>query len=340
MLKEDLQKAVEEVKERIERYRTTYEGNEAMVSHQLVDPVLRALGWPTDDPDYVEYEERTEDGKPDWTLKWNEQKLFVETKSLDKDIRKSEIIRQLEGYLTGEGVEYGVITNGQRWLLFCVRPGTRREENILWQVDILEDPFDRVYRNLATIARENIDRIEDLIEKNKKMEEIWERLFNIDEPAPSVVEALAKVMRDNLPPEYQFEEEELKEFVETRIGGLKPSNEEPEPPTPSDETLPKTMSMPDRTVIYIRHGYDVLVETANWLIKKGKLPKIPYGRGRKRFLINTQPYHKDKSSFVSPKKLSNGMFIETNHSIQLAIKLAQKLMEDAGYGQNAIEFTF
>jgi hypothetical protein len=227
MLKEDLQRAVEEVKERIEKHRTKYEGNEAMVSHQLVDPVLRALGWPTDDPDYVEYEERTEDGKPDWTLKWNEQKLFVETKSLDKDIRKSDTIRQLEGYLTGEGVEYGVITNGQRWLLFCVRPGTRREENILWQVDILEDPFDRVYRNLATIARENIDRIENLIEKNKKMEEVWEKLFNPKEPDPDLIRAVANLMRDKVR-EFQFQEGECEDFVISRIkGGFSGTIQEP-----------------------------------------------------------------------------------------------------------------
>jgi len=343
MLKEDLQKAIEQVKERIERHRETYGRNEAMVSRQLVDPVLRALGWPTDDPDYVEYEAQTEDGKPDWIIRWNGKKLFIETKSLSTDIKESDIIRKLEGYLTSEGVKYGVITNGQWWLLFCIRPGIRRRDNILWQVDILNDPFEKAYRHLATIAKENADRIEDLIEKNKRIEEVWEKLFNLEEPHPDVVRALAKVMMDHLLPEYPLEEKELEEFVETRIKGLKrlPVEENEVPPQVHEpDKLPRAMTMPDGKVIPIRHAYDILVETAEWLIKKGKLPPIPYETGYKRFLINTQPQHRDKSSFRAGKKLSTGVFIETHWGIRQAKQNAQKLMEDAGYGQEGIKFIF
>jgi predicted type IV restriction endonuclease len=246
MLREELQKAIEQVKERIKKHGETYERNEAMVSRQLVDPILRALGWPTDDPDHVEYEQRTEDGKPDWTLKWDGKRLFVETKKMARDIMDSLILKKFEEYLSGAGVDYGVITNGQRWLLFTRLGSGKRTERTLWEVDILKDPFEKVYEDLETIARENADRIEDLIERRKKMEEVWERLFSEEKPDTDVVKALAKVMMDNLP-EYHLEEEKMERFVETRIKDmvsdkptLIPRGESKEEEKPNGEKLGKT----------------------------------------------------------------------------------------------------
>jgi len=74
----------------------------------------------------------------------------------------------------------------------------------------------------------------------------------------------------------------------------------------------------------IRHGKDVLVQVAEWLIAQGKLKlsgaQLPLvltrkgGRGARRCLINDNPAHPGGHAFKSPHQLSNGLYIETHAS--------------------------
>lgn len=86
----------------------------------------------------------------------------------------------------------------------------------------------------------------------------------------------------------------------------------------------------------IRYYTEILVNTANWLIKNGKLKPsncpIEVARG-KRNLINREPKHKDSDDFISPKKLSNGLYIETNHNKDNCIYYAKRLLEKFGVPQ-------
>ena len=44
---------IEELKDKIKRYKEIYSGNETLVRYSLIDPFLRMIGWDTSDPSQV-----------------------------------------------------------------------------------------------------------------------------------------------------------------------------------------------------------------------------------------------------------------------------------------------
>ncbi len=61
--------------------------SEALTRYVLIDPVLRALGWNTSDPDQVRPEFPTETGSPDYGLLIEGKPLVtVEAKALAKNL--------------------------------------------------------------------------------------------------------------------------------------------------------------------------------------------------------------------------------------------------------------
>ena len=78
---------------------------------------------------------------------------------------------------------------------------------------------------------------------------------------------------------------------------------------------------------------DAMVHVCEWLIKRGKLipEKCPYGNSRrKRYLVNTEPLHLH-GEFFWPKKLSNGLFVETHKSIKQIQSDAEFLLQEEGF---------
>ena len=65
---EEILKVIEKVKKRAEEFRDTLSHNEFATRYALIDPVLRALGWNTEDPSKVVPELSTNQGTPDYAL--------------------------------------------------------------------------------------------------------------------------------------------------------------------------------------------------------------------------------------------------------------------------------
>ena len=114
-----LEETLSTVVERMKKHRSLYEQNEMAVRSQVIEPVLRGLGWDIENPEEVQPNVSTEEGIPDYSLfKNNKKVLFVEAKKLSVDVEQREDIRQLAKYCFGEGMKYGVLTNGAVWVLF------------------------------------------------------------------------------------------------------------------------------------------------------------------------------------------------------------------------------
>jgi hypothetical protein len=89
----------------------------------------------------------------------------------------------------------------------------------------------------------------------------------------------------------------------------------------------------------IRNSYEILINAAEWLIRKGKLKAAdcPVGIGHKRNLINTVQRHKYGDQFRAPKRLSNGLWLETHYSTASCINNARRLLERFGYSGQTLE---
>ena len=90
----------------------------------------------------------------------------------------------------------------------------------------------------------------------------------------------------------------------------------------------------------IPYDYSILVNTADWLIRKGKLKDsdipLKITRGR-RYLINRKPEHSDGTGFFSYKTLSNGFYIMTNNSSFQHENYARRLLEKFGERADALK---
>ena len=130
------------------------------------------------------------------------------------DIEQREVIRQLARYCFGEGMKYGVLTNGAVWILFrAFQEGTTMVERIVWKTDIESDELTATMRRLNRISKENIENIENLIKQLRILDEIWQSL--VDEPQEMIgglIPGFVRLINEGYP-DYEFESSELKDFL-------------------------------------------------------------------------------------------------------------------------------
>ena len=131
---DDLVRLMAALKGRIDKHGPTLRGNEALTRYALIDPLLRGLGWDTEDPAQVvpEY------GIPSNPTRSADYALFTGSASIDGNVPEviveakklgtslTEAAQQAVNYCTVDGFEYFVVTDGDDWQLF----GTRRKGNL------------------------------------------------------------------------------------------------------------------------------------------------------------------------------------------------------------------
>ncbi|MCM8746527.1 hypothetical protein NET03_08260 [Thermomicrobium sp. CFH 73360] len=119
---EVLARTIAELRERAKQYQSLMAQNEAQTRISLIDPLLRALGWPLEDPARVLVEVRIGNSRVDYVLGAGEQPLLVlEAKSLGSTLNIAqsaavsyawELVRQ------GQQPRWVGVTDGLRWAIY------------------------------------------------------------------------------------------------------------------------------------------------------------------------------------------------------------------------------
>ena len=341
----NLKENLEAVREKIKKHRDLYSSNEESVRYQIVNPILRSLGWDLENPELVLPNISTEEGSPDYTLiKNGKNVLFIEAKKLSVDIEDKGVIKQLAKYCFGEGMRYGLLTNGALWTLFrAFQEGTTMAERIIWKIDLENDELVAVTRRFNIVARDNIEKVDELMTKLKILDEIWQS--SLDQPK-EIISGLVSVFRKLTLegyPDYKYEDQELEDFIDERIKDLLSPSLEISPISSSGQLDPSISRLSKMKIgdnsFDIRNSNDILVNTAEWLIRQGKLRKsdCPVVIGPKRNLMNAEPKHRYGEAFRAPRKLSNGLYIELNYSTADCINKARILLERFGYTKQLLE---
>ena len=343
----NLNEALQGIAERLKQFRSLYEQNEMAVRDQIINPILRNLGWDPENPQEVRPNVSTEEGVPDYSLiKDGKTILFVEAKKLSVDVGQREAIRQLAKYSFSEGTKYGVLTNGSVWLLIrSFEEGTTLAERTVWKTDLENEELPAVCRKLTTISKTNVKQIEVLVKKAQILDEIWRSL--LEEPR-ELIKGLMPVVKQLIGqayPGYEFEDQEIEDSLKERVESIisAPSEEEipseiPFEPVARRGGRPRKMKL-KREAFELRSSLEILVNTANWLIKNGKLrtSDCPVGIGqRTRYLVNVEQKHRYGDDFHAPKKLSNGLWIETHSSTAATINYAKRLLEKFGFSPDVL----
>ena len=144
---ESLLKALESVGHKLERYEDLLRRNEALTRYALIDPVLRALGWDTEDPSKVIPEFSTQSGVPDYALLWEgEPFMMVEAKAYGEDLTAAK--KKGFAYCWENKVRYYTITDGSSWEIYDIwEPGGK----LLVQTSLKEDSLGEVARKLLAL---------------------------------------------------------------------------------------------------------------------------------------------------------------------------------------------
>lgn len=104
----------------------------------VIDPFLEALGWDVRNPDEVQLEYPTVDGKSvDYALKLNKKPvLLVEAKTLDDTLDDVKAVTQIVGYAANNGIVWCVLTNGVKWRIYRSVEKCPAPDKLMFEVNL------------------------------------------------------------------------------------------------------------------------------------------------------------------------------------------------------------
>jgi len=184
----DLRKRIEELQTLLKKHRRS--GLKELPTRTIfIDPLLNTLGWDVRDPDEVELEYPTIDGKAvDYALKINgKPAVFLEAKALDDSLDDVKAITQVVGYAVNEGVNWCVLTNGVRYKVYSSAERATAPNKLLFEVSIDPDnPSERSVEQMAShlsrlsrdaMAEGILDELGEEIFTTAKVRKALDRLF-------------------------------------------------------------------------------------------------------------------------------------------------------------------
>ena len=118
MILESLLELVETLKARIDAHGDQLRKSEWLTRYALVDPLLRELGWDTEDPSLVISEYQSGHRRADYALLGDGKPvMMVEAKKLGTQLRDSVLSQGIQ-YCLEEGTKHFSVTDGQRWEVY------------------------------------------------------------------------------------------------------------------------------------------------------------------------------------------------------------------------------
>jgi len=290
--------------------------NEKSCQYYLINPILRGLGWNTRDPEIVIPEVRLyiyeknvslrkySPKQPDYILKpydcYQGGNLILEAKGLDPkglDKNLDDKEKQLGVYCLISGAEYGILSNGIEWRVYKIRNKVsnnfKGEMTEIMEIDI------RNYGKKSS-SEDIINKLEKISRKKSKSN-------------------FKELSRENPKKDRKKIEVDLEE-KENRFGSIFINGEE----------------------IICFNQYEIITETAEWLVDKWELTKETKintkhlgknNRGDKD-IINPNPNVIEKGrESNSAHRLSNGLYIDKNMSLDYKIKRAKQLLDYFNYSK-------
>ncbi|MBC7317896.1 hypothetical protein H5T57_01390 [Candidatus Bipolaricaulota bacterium] len=279
------------VRERAQKYRAELEKSEALTRYTLIDPVLRALGWDTQDPECVQPEFSTETGKPDYALLWQGKPLImVEAKALHANLGPAK--DKGFQYCWKNKVRYFAITDGERWEVYDMEKMGGEEI----AVASISENLGHAARQLLALWRPAMPKVTlppelvisflpEALEKPVLTASLVSKTKEL-----TLDELLAKIERKDLPK------------------GSKP---------------PELLRFPDGQTKPIKYWKDLFFASVDWLIERKSIPvPLLFPSTQKPILA------KSPEGMHAPKKVRS--YFVANPNTIIALKYLKAVLEAAG----------
>ena len=305
MILESLLELVETLKARIDTHGDQLRQSEALTRYALIDPLLRELGWDTEDPDVVRPEYRVPNNQlADYVLFADRKPaIVIESKKLDEPLQGGKALDQGILYCAHTGSKYFLLTDGRRYELYESGKTTA----------IIS--FDLKGSSSAEVCLKALA--------------LWRPSVQAGHVAPGHESVL--VPHDDSP-------EPLQSKV-TDIPPPPPTNDgyNWEPLTEITEATGRKvveMQFRDSSRTPLKNWSYLPVEAVRWLMANGMLnashcPIMGKGPRTSRYLVHTQPVHRDGASFTSRGEL-NGLYVERHGSSVALLNRTRAIIEHVG----------
>lgn len=208
----------------------------------FVDPLLQALGWDVTDPDEIELEYPTIDGKSvDYAPKINRKPvLFIEAKALNDPLTDVKSTTQVVGYAANAGVEWCVLTNGVTYKVYRSTEKAKAPDKLLFEISI--DPketeglsIEQVVEQFARFSRDAmakgvLDEIGEQIFTTGKVRKVLDKLFM--EPPNTLIRLIRSTLVDDTVKPVQVKNALKRLWSQTTVVPIPSTYESGDEPTP------------------------------------------------------------------------------------------------------------
>ncbi len=301
MLLEDLVTAIQTVQARIREHGTTLSQNEYRTRISLIDPILNALAWDVSDPGLVTVEYQAGNGRADYALLGSDgkPKAFIEAKRLNEPLDSHQ--GQVFKYTWDQKVFYGGLTDGNRWVLEDVTAAFSGREGRILDLKISQETAYRCALKLLLL---------------------WRRTFSDGEPIEANESVLGSSSEVETLVDNPIETQKTRHSGERLIplSEYKPRKDDPLP----------AIQFPGETERQVKKWFGLVVEIAEWLIRKGMLTKgscpVP-GAAKGYSMINSVPEHENGVPLFHPERLSNGLYLNKQGNRDTLLSNARSLLE-------------
>lgn len=314
---DDLISLTNDLKSRVEEHGDLLRRSEALTRYALIDPLLRVLGWDTEDPHKVVPEYQDSGTYADYALMVGTNPgALVEAKKLGEPLASG--IEQALNYCNRQGINHMIVTDGDLWEMYEVFRQARIEERKLVSFSVQSDPVHEVALKALHLWQPNLGSAAPVIVPPES------GIGQIRERSDSG-QGRTLIAASDVPETAMVSNSRWIPLTEVRAGGGAKA--------PKAIRFSKGMEHP------IRYWNQVLTEVADWLSREGVLTgqKCPIGRGYDRYVVHTEAKHPSGKDFFQPRRLSNGVMLETHNSALKSIDDARFLMEQVGQSAGAVE---
>ena len=316
MLLDELYQTIEKLNGRMETHRDKLSQSEALTRNALVDPLLRCLGWDTEDPSLVMPEYKLGNGFADYALlNGGKPVIVIEAKKLDTPL--DDAASQGIHYCVNDGIKYFAVTDGRKWDIYEThRPVPLADKKIVG-FDITNPTSDVCLEALA-LWRRNIQS--GIIRKAQRPLLGMESQENQSIPLGQA--------------------DESTEFATISPITQPEGNWQPLPqvrPLPGEK--PMEIQFPDGSTTAVKHWSDIPCQAVNWLSQQVRLDEtgIPLRKGN-RYIISASPVHPSQRDFTATKKIGR-FYLEADYSTADQVKNANLIIEKVGKGVRPEQFS-
>ena len=339
----ELMNTLLKVRDRIAQHGAALQQNEMLTRYALIDPVLRALGWDTEDPTIVVPEYTTPTGRMDYVLFWDNQRyIALEAKAWQGNLPGAR--NTGFQYCWHNQIPFYLISDGDTWELYDM---TVQGGHILFNLQITKAvplgptayALMRLHRAFMPLPAKNISAV---VSSATAIGQSTLPSGSIG--SPSTISASPPYVSSSPSPGTISPSTPTSGVASMASQGVSLADLHRQG-YPVTGKQPKQVIFPNNISAPVRTWKDLLIEIVRYLVRVGKLPTAPFSVGLKgqSYLYNTTPTRASGNPMRQPDQVSTSqgtIYVETHGSANWICRAVYTLVSAAGVNPQDITIVF